>query len=205
MNADGSDVVQLTDDQGNDFSPVWAPNGTGIAFMSERSGTPSIYLMDADGSQQAALFSDDNNSSLAPTFSYGTESLGMAFISISQGVSDLYVLDGATGAVTRLTEGLGNVLTPDWAQNGRFIVFAANPTGDYDLFIVKPDGTDFNQLTDNDVDEYKPRWSPDSNYIIYSVGQGEASEIAVRNEVGEVILLTDNDVFDGMPTWGPMP
>jgi TolB protein len=55
MDADGSDVIQLTDDPAEDDFPTWSPDGTSIAFVSQRDGDREIYLMEADGSGQLRL------------------------------------------------------------------------------------------------------------------------------------------------------
>ena len=55
MNADGSDVHQLVASPGKDEGPVWSPDGTKIAFSSDRDGQQEIYVMDADGSNQRRL------------------------------------------------------------------------------------------------------------------------------------------------------
>jgi Tol biopolymer transport system component len=49
MDADGDHVQQLTDNDGRDGNPVWSPDGTRIAFESDRDGTWRIFVMDADG------------------------------------------------------------------------------------------------------------------------------------------------------------
>jgi Tol biopolymer transport system component len=59
MNADGSDVVRLTDATGSDTNPAWSPKGDRIAFESNRSGRPEIWVMNADGSDQARLTNFD--------------------------------------------------------------------------------------------------------------------------------------------------
>lgn len=58
VNADGSDLVYLTDDSANNLSPVWSPDGTQMAFTSERDGNAEIYIMNMDGSHPTRLTND---------------------------------------------------------------------------------------------------------------------------------------------------
>lgn len=53
MNADGSNVVRLT--EGGGFAPAWSPDGAKIAFTSARDGGNGIWVMDADGSNPVKL------------------------------------------------------------------------------------------------------------------------------------------------------
>ena len=60
MNADGSNVVRLTDHPSADRMPAWAPSGKWIAFQSLRDGTIqdanwNIYIMDANGQNEMRL------------------------------------------------------------------------------------------------------------------------------------------------------
>ena len=55
MNADGTGESQLTNHPGGDFQAVWSPDGTQIAFASNRDGNNEIYIMDADGSNQVRI------------------------------------------------------------------------------------------------------------------------------------------------------
>ena len=64
MNADGSDVVRLTDATGSDTSPAWSPKGDRIAFESNRSGRPEIWVMNGDGSEQERLTNFEHASSV---------------------------------------------------------------------------------------------------------------------------------------------
>lgn len=49
VNADGSALTNLTAHRANDWDPAWSPNGSRIAFVSDRDGNPEIYVMDRDG------------------------------------------------------------------------------------------------------------------------------------------------------------
>jgi Tol biopolymer transport system component len=70
MNADGSDVRQLTDSSVWNFTAAWSPDGTQIAFASrvDTSSPSSIYVMNADGSGRR-LLSDGVNVAHSPTWS----------------------------------------------------------------------------------------------------------------------------------------
>ena len=58
MRADGSNARNLTRHPSADYSPAWSPDGGRLAFISDRSGKPEIYGMDADGSHLVQLTDD---------------------------------------------------------------------------------------------------------------------------------------------------
>lgn len=55
MNADGSGQRNLTKNPANDLFPTWSPDGSMIAFTSDRDSNDEIYVMNADGSGQRNL------------------------------------------------------------------------------------------------------------------------------------------------------
>ena len=55
MNADGSGIRKLTDNNAVDAAPSWSPDGRKIVFTSDRSGAFELYRMNSDGSQQQII------------------------------------------------------------------------------------------------------------------------------------------------------
>jgi Tol biopolymer transport system component len=58
MNADGTDPKRLTSHRARDENPDWSPDGTQIAFYSERTGNAQIYVMNTDGTNQVRITHD---------------------------------------------------------------------------------------------------------------------------------------------------
>ena len=55
MEADGSRLMKLTADQGNNEDPCWSPDGRYLVFSSSREGRYHIYIMNANGQNQQRI------------------------------------------------------------------------------------------------------------------------------------------------------
>ena len=55
MSSDGTNKVQLTNNETDDVNPYWSPDGSKIAFQSYRDDNWEIYIMNADGTEQQRL------------------------------------------------------------------------------------------------------------------------------------------------------
>ncbi len=58
MNADGTSPLQITTGAGDDFGPAWSPDGKRVAFVRTAVGSQYIRVVNADGTDEQALFSD---------------------------------------------------------------------------------------------------------------------------------------------------
>ena len=85
LNTDGTGRVRLTqtplwvpigpDEQKpwNNVAPAWSPDGSQIAFLTDRTGRWEIWVMGADGSNQRPMFSDEVNDRLDITYDFVDE------------------------------------------------------------------------------------------------------------------------------------
>jgi Tol biopolymer transport system component len=65
MNADGTDIVNVTPDEFDNRWPRWSPDGRTIAYTSVRSNQTDIWFMNPDGSEKRALTSSPGRDEIA--------------------------------------------------------------------------------------------------------------------------------------------
>jgi TolB protein len=85
MDADGSNPQNLTNDPAYDGWPAWSPDGTKIAFASNRRGNHRIYVMDADGENVLPIVHDEGRAT-APTWSPDGSSVYFSICASEDGV-----------------------------------------------------------------------------------------------------------------------
>ena len=201
MNADGSGVTRLTDNDASDTFPRWSPDGQRIAFDSRRDGNWEIYVMNADGSGVTRLTDNDANDGYP---SWSPDGQRIAFMSDRDGNLEIYVMNADGSGVTRLTDNEANDGVPSWSPDGRRIAFRSYRDGNFEIYVMNADGSGVTRLTDNDADDGRPSWSPDGRRIAFESGRDGNWEIYVMNPDGsDVTRLTDNDASDRYPSWSP--
>jgi len=170
MAADGSDVRRLTDDPALDLFPVFSPDGSKIAFTSDRAATVDIWVMDADGSNLVRLteFENDSLDDYHPTWSPDGERIAFVRGQVPPGADGkLWVIDadGSNGHVL-LDTPLASF--PMWSPDGTRITFH---TGDWPAVRVQILELASGAVTDV-VAGAHPKWSPDSTSLLVSIPEG---------------------------------
>jgi Tol biopolymer transport system component len=161
MNADGTKQTRLTVNSADDSHPVWSPDGTRIAFDSDRDRNSEIYVMNADGTKQTRL---TNNG--APNFepAWSPDSKKIAFSSGKmEGNIWIYKIDSDGTNETRLTNNKQDV-SPWWSPDGKKLAFYSLQEGErvpYDLYTMDADGSNqIDVFSHLEWYYYEPAWSP---------------------------------------------
>ena len=157
VNRDGSNVRRLTNHPASDLAPTWSPSGTQIAFVSDRTGTPQIYTIGADGQGMRQVTHEAYAD--RPSWSPGPNR-EIAYAARTGRGNDIKVIELGTGRVRRLTLGEGTNESPSWAPNGRHLAFTSTRSGNTQVFVMSRTGENVKQITYTG-NNYQPDWSKD--------------------------------------------
>ena len=143
------------------LTPTYSPDGRRIAFMSTRAGTPQIYAMDADGTDQSVLVPFDGGetgASYAPDWS--PDGSTIAFGRDAAGGRQIFTYQIGTGQPARQQTSTGRQNEdPSWAADSRHLVFRSNRTGRDQLWIIDLETGTSRQLP-TPGGARLPAWSP---------------------------------------------
>ncbi|MBU1880131.1 MAG: SUMF1/EgtB/PvdO family nonheme iron enzyme, partial [Chloroflexi bacterium] len=170
---DGSDQRRLTNHAAEDHDPAWSPDGTQIAFASDRDGNSEIYVMDVDGAEpgSANVRRLTNNPAVDTDPAWSPDGTRIAFMSGPMGDFRIYIMDIDGSDVTQLPIGDGDGWSPAWSPDGTQIAFYSYRPGPYRdnkpvaIYVVSVDGAepgsgDLRQLTDPATRSFHPIWRP---------------------------------------------
>jgi dipeptidyl aminopeptidase/acylaminoacyl peptidase len=165
--ADGRGVVNLTSHPASDHSASWSPGGTQLAFVSDREGSPAVYVMFADGRELRRLTRHAGPDS-SPAWSPDGTRLAFAWN------GDIHVVNADGGGLRRLTDrtragsASGAYESPLWAPDGRKIAAAwvdqASGRG-AELAVVQADGSGVEPL--GPAERSSAIWMADSGSVAF--------------------------------------
>ena len=91
---------------------------------------------------------------------------------------------------------------PAWSPDGTRIAYFGRLAGNPDIYVVNIDGTNMVRMTENNIDDWEPSWSPDGEWLLY-VSLQIPDIYVMRADGSETYRLTRNGDADWTPVWRP--
>lgn len=178
---DGSDIIQLTDEEGYDAEGSYSPDGTLIIYSTNKD----VYGRELSKEEKEKLEVD------ASYF------------------CDLYIMNADGTNKKQLTDAPGYDGGPFFSPDGKRVIWRRFSEDGHsaDVYTMNIDGTDEKRLTDFECLSWAPYYHPSGDYIVWAANKmGYANfEIYLTDVDGlkEPIRVTYTDKFDGLPVFSP--
>jgi len=141
-----------------DLEPRWSPDGSRLAFLSERTAKDKLqlYVMPADGGEATKLTALDNGVS---AIAWAPDGARLAFVSAVGGYKE------PEGEDEKRKSRPARVITSvKYRFNGEGFIYDRRPH----VFVVSLDGASPTQITDGDFIDADPTWSPDGESLVFA-------------------------------------
>jgi uncharacterized repeat protein (TIGR01451 family) len=143
-----------------DAHPTWSPDGSEIAFISNRSGNNDIWKMPSAGGTATQITATGANEG-APDWS--PDGTLIAYQSNAAGNNDIWTIPASGGTPAQITTDAGNDAQPDWSPSGTRIAFARIGDG---IFIYSFPSTGADLAITKSVDTPFPN---EGDTVVYTV------------------------------------
>jgi TolB protein len=180
---------------GLNTSAAVSPDGSKVTMILSRSGSPDVWVCDADGSNLKQLTSTPEDES-SPCWSPDGK-----WICYATKVAERRVLakvPAGGGAMQRIpTPGAPNPTEPDWSPDGKWIAFTSQ-AGGFDICVVPAAGGTPTVLVGGE----DPSWSPNSRTLIFTRRVGGRYVLSVLDvftkQVKDIARISGSD---SQPAW----
>ena len=202
---------QLTNGKKSSQSPAWSPDGSKLAFTSDRTDKTQIYLISPQGGEADPLTSLEDG---MRSFAWSPDGTSIAYtateaksasvkdrdkkygefqvVEQDQRMTHLFTVDVATRATKPLTSGAFTVGNFTWSPDGRSIAFdhRINPElkngGTADISIVTIADASVRTLVTQDGPDTNPVWSPDGSRIAFQTSMANPAYMYRNNLIATV-------------------
>jgi TolB protein len=184
MNADGSEQRRLTTNDRGDYNfASLSPDGSQVIYTGNESGLYELFQMDLESGAVTQLTHDQGDLT-GPAVSPDESTI--VYNSKAGGHESIWLMDRSGGSQHQIFgQPQGEGWDPSWSPDGRYILFASNQSGDIQLYRMRVDGQELQQVSHMAGIRGRNDWSSDNQTIATYAGEAWGREIFLMDLQGE--------------------
>jgi dipeptidyl aminopeptidase/acylaminoacyl peptidase len=199
-------ATRLTNRLGVLTAPEISPDGTLVTFTywAITNQKHAVWVMNRDGSNPHQVAP----SGWDPTWS--PDGSQILFASDMNGNVQIYRVNLDGSGLTAVTTSMRGIRgRTDWSATGDWIGTYAGGSWNWEVYLLRPDGSEIHQISPSGSVSLAPSFSPDGQWVAFTgymdnPGEDHGCEIYImRLDGSDIRRLTDNDYCDWQPRWGP--
>ncbi|HET9387007.1 MAG TPA: hypothetical protein VFO67_17870, partial [Gemmatimonadales bacterium] len=191
MSADGRTTHRVTDHPGEDYFPVWSPDGRHLAFLSDRGGMAALWTVAIREGQPASqpVRVRDGMEDVYPVLGWTTR--GLAYSQL-QRADDIYTMPVDPGSgeprdSPRLIpyRRTGHNIVPEWSPDGKYLAFVSSSSAapdqpDRRVVLLPSDGGEAREFATPAHRLWAMRWFGDSRGLGITGHDGRSERMLFR-------------------------
>ncbi len=170
---------------------VFSPDGSRIAFVSDRDGNVELYVMNADGTDWKRL---TDTPAVEGSPSWTADGRQIVYASNATGNFQVWIVNADGTDPRQLTQEPASNFQPAVSPDGRTIAFTSDRDGNYDIYLMSIDGSNQRNFTRSQVFETTPIWFSDGRlaYIAQESTRGNITTRVIRADLatGDVLAIS---------------
>jgi len=208
MDPDGGNAIQLTRFGDMSVEPAISPDGSKVAFASNRGGKWAIFVFSVDPVRDLRFYNPNARMNLYPSFTADSKQIVFGSTAGSDRCCRIFIanLDGSN--LRPLTTSVFIDAEPKVnPKTGADVVFASGRSGPEQIYKMNIDGGDVERLSDGTGEASNPAWHPNGQKIAFAWTRGFAAgkfnifimDVTTRS----YNQLTHDEGKNENPSWAP--
>jgi Tol biopolymer transport system component len=205
---DGSNLRQNLEVKGAVRDVSYSPDGQHIVYSSEWTFysedlefEQNLYIADLQNQVYDTLLRDVGTVYASPQWSLNSTQIMYSYhtedSTSDQDKHGIGIINVDKTNNHNIIESIAWIGHPAWSPDGQYIVFAMEENGFRNIYVMRNDGTERVQLTNESGNNIRPRWSPDGNWISFSSDRNEERyQIYVMDRRGNNVRQITNNLGD---------